>query len=193
MPRTRGMAKPSSEEKKESRRTGPLKSSLDHFHVYMDFLSGLWTPFQDASELLTRLDIGWSAQKPAIKVVVVVFCDFYEPVNILDQRSLGNTLDGFKYIPFEILHLHVIEPGVFCGKDSDWPPMLKRIDKNYQANTSVSADAKGFVGSPAHQRFRILREDRHDLVAHFRTLFHNILQTLSSCAGVLNCLKRSEQ
>lgn len=89
---------------------------FSQFPLYMDFLSGLGTPFQDALELLTRLDIGRSARKPTIKVVVVVFCDFYEPVNILDKRSLGNTLDGFKYIPSEILHLHIIEPGVFsCG------------------------------------------------------------------------------
>ena len=33
--------------------------------------------------------------------------------------------------------------------------------------------AEGLRGAPTHQSWGIFCEDRHDLVAHFRTLFHN--------------------
>ena len=76
-------------------------------------------------------------------------------------------------MPVIILHFDIVVAGMLRRINRHRTAMFERIDENDQTDTASGIYAEGLRGAPTHQSWGIFCEDRHDLVAHFRTLFHN--------------------
>ena len=112
--------------------------------------------------------------KPTIDVLDVMLGNFHKPVEVLNQGLGCNTRYGFEHMPVIILHFDIVAAGMLRRINHYRTAMFERIDENNQTDTAIGIYADGLCGTPTHQSRSIFCEDRHDRIANFHTLFHNI-------------------